>query len=671
MAPRSTRNAHTYEVQASLPHLPVPDLHATLDKYLRSLEPLVSKVCTTPTTIKAYNSQVCLTHSSLTLSPLQEELEKTKKLVNEFGKPGGHGEALQAELVQRAKEKDNWLAEWWEQVAYLSDPTPNALFVNMVTGFGSFQDFDRPVSQARRAAETVRYTCEYLERLKRQQVPPEMMGGRVLCMNMFRRLFSTCRMPEEPTDRFKRVDPATVRHITVFCEGRVFVLRVYDAEDELLTIGDLEVQLLHILRHSAYLNSLPATKRDDDDLPQFVGALTTMRRDKWAEARQTLVEFDPLNERSLGKIEMSLFALCLESSMPDTPSELARQCAAANAGNRWFDKSFQYLVFTNGMVGANMEHANADATVLQSMFRWLGERYLNRNGGYETFIESRHHSLKFLPPPELLRWRLPQEIAVSTIPAALADFQRDGSTLRMLVVRNKSFGKTKLRAVKLFPDTFVQMGVQLAGFRVFGRVVPTYESGHTRMFVEGRTETIRTVTSEVLAWLQIQDQAGADEAEVADKLKRAMVRHKELSIEALSGNGIDRHLLGLQIAAMHKTGSSPPALFTDTSYAKSGGGGNFVLSTSNVSGYPWLWGGFVPMLPHGIGICYGCENDFLSFMITSFDPSGRDQQLPGPPGPRPPRVTAPEFHRALFQAFEDIYTLMERNHKPAKPVSKI
>ncbi|ETM45808.1 hypothetical protein L914_09230 [Phytophthora nicotianae] len=641
MAPRSTRNASTYELQASLPHLPVPSLHTTLDKYLRSLESLVTK----------------------------EELEQTRKLVHEFGKPGGQGEALQTELLQRAKEKENWLAEWWEQVAYLSDPTPNALFVNMVTGFGSFQDFDRPVSQARRAAETVRYTCEYLERLKRELVPPETMGGHVLCMNMFRRLFSTCRIPERPTDRFKRVDPVTIRHITVFCEGRVFVLRVYDADDELLTIGDLEVQLLHILRHSAYLNSLPARKRDAD-LPQFVGALTALRRDKWTETRQAMVEFDPLNERSLDKIESSLFSLCLESSTPGTPSELARQCAAANAGNRWFDKSFQYLVFANGMVGANMEHANADATVLQSMFRWLGERYLNRNGGYETFIESRHHSLEFLPPPELLRWRLSQEITLNTIPTALTDFQRDGSTLRMIVVRNKTFGKTKLRAVKLFPDIFVQMGIQLAGFRVFGRVVPTYESGHTRMFVEGRTETIRSVTSEVLAWLQMQDQPDADEAEVADKLKRAMSRHKEISLEALSGNGIDRHLLGLHIAAMQKTGSPPP-LFTDPSYAKSGGGGNFVLSTSNVSGYPWLWGGFVPMLPHGIGICYGCENDFLSFMITSFDPSDRDQQLPGPPGPRLPRVTAAEFQRALFKAFEDIYALMERNHESLKPVCKM
>ncbi|KAG7399983.1 hypothetical protein PHYBOEH_007324 [Phytophthora boehmeriae] len=639
-------NAKTYELQNSLPHLPVPPLEATLDKYLRSLEPLVT----------------------------QEELQKTRALVKEFGKLRGEGVELQTELFQRAQERENWLAEWWEQAAYLSDRTPNALFVNMVTGFGSFLDFERPVSQARRAAETVRYTCEYLEKLKRQEVPPETMGGRVLCMNMFKRLFSTCRIPGQSMDKFRREDPDTVGHITVFCEGRVFALRVYDAMDELLTIGDLEVQLLHIIRHSLYLNTIPTSKRQvvlgDDTSPQYVGALTSMRRDSWAKARQDLIAFDQMNIQSLDKIETSLFTVCLEESSPATPSGLARQCAAANAGNRWFDKSFQYIVFANGMVGANMEHANVDATVLQSMFRWLGERYLNRNGGYETFIESRHHSLEFLPPPELLRWRLPAEIATTTIPKALTDFNRDGSTLRMVVVRNKSYGKTKLRAVKLFPDTFVQMGIQLASFRLFGRVVPTYESGHSRMFVDGRTETIRTATIEVLAWLKVQDRADADKAEVVHKLKQAMDRHKELSIETLTGNGIDRHLLGLQIAAMQKK-KTPPALFTDPSYAKSGGGGNFVLSTSNVSGYAWLWGGFVPMLPHGIGICYGSESDFLTFMITSFDPSDRDKQLPGPPGPPLPRVTAHEFQRALFQAFDDIYELMESHSKTAQPTAKI
>ncbi|TDH66981.1 hypothetical protein CCR75_006585 [Bremia lactucae] len=632
-----SRQVLTYELQSSLPHLPVPSLHTTLDKYLRSVEPYVSK----------------------------EELEQTKKLVQEFQKPGGQGETLQAELLQRANEKENWLAEWWEQGAYLSTRTPIGLFVNVVAGFGTFHDFNRPVSQARRAAETIRYTCEYLEKLKRELVPPEKRNGHVLCMNMFRRLFSSCRIPASPTDHFKCVDPGTIRHTIVLCDGRIFVLRVYDTQNELLTIGDLEVQLLHILRHAAYLKSLRLNEKES---PQFVGALTAMARDQWANARQTLVEMDPLNERSLDTIESSLFALCLETSSPKTPSELTLQCAATNAGNRWFDKNLQYLVFTNGMVGANMEHAHADATVMQSMFRWLGARFLNRKGSYDTFIQSRQHALGFLPPPELLRWHVPDEIVLNTIPKALTEFQLHGSLFQIEVMRTELFGKTKLLAVNLFSDAFVQMGIQLAGFRLFNRVVPTYESGHTRMFLHGRTETIQTVTNEVLAWLQIHDRSDAKKADVVEKLKRAMTRHQELSREALSGKGIDRHLFGLSMAAMQKTGSIPP-LFTDPTYGKSGGGGKYVLSTSNVSGCPWLWGGFVPMVAHGIGLCYSCERDYIAVMITSFDPSSRDTEFPI--DSNLPRVTASKFQVALLQAFHDIYDLVERTYKSTDPLSKL
>lgn len=49
------------------------------------------------------------------------------------------------------------------------------------------------------------------------------------------------------------------------------------------------------------------------------------------------------------------------------------------------------------------------------------------------------------------------------------------------------------------------------------------------------------------------------------------------------------------------------------------------------------------MLPHGIGLCYGCENDFLAIMITSFDSSDRDKLLPGPPGSRLPE----SLHRSF------------------------
>ena len=38
----------------------------------------------------------------------REEFERTKKIVAEFGRPGGVGEELQKKLLQKAENTENW-----------------------------------------------------------------------------------------------------------------------------------------------------------------------------------------------------------------------------------------------------------------------------------------------------------------------------------------------------------------------------------------------------------------------------------------------------------------------------------------------------------------------------------------------------------------------------------
>lgn len=71
--------------QASLPHLPVPDLVKSIEKYLVAMQPLVGA----------------------------EQLEKTRQVAKDFVKPGGVGEELQQKLLARAKSTDNWVGQQW------------------------------------------------------------------------------------------------------------------------------------------------------------------------------------------------------------------------------------------------------------------------------------------------------------------------------------------------------------------------------------------------------------------------------------------------------------------------------------------------------------------------------------------------------------------------------
>ncbi|KAI7796587.1 putative choline O-acetyltransferase [Triplophysa rosa] len=76
-----------------LPKVPVPDLQHTLNMYLRSVKHVVSK------------TQFC----------------KTKAMVEMFGKPGGLGERLQKQLLERRDATENWMYEYWLDDMYLKN----------------------------------------------------------------------------------------------------------------------------------------------------------------------------------------------------------------------------------------------------------------------------------------------------------------------------------------------------------------------------------------------------------------------------------------------------------------------------------------------------------------------------------------------------------------------
>jgi carnitine O-acetyltransferase len=68
----------------TLPRFPVPPLQQTMDKYLKAVKPLVD----------------------------EEDYINTKKIVEEFRKPGGLGEKLHEKLLERARVTDNWVSKF-------------------------------------------------------------------------------------------------------------------------------------------------------------------------------------------------------------------------------------------------------------------------------------------------------------------------------------------------------------------------------------------------------------------------------------------------------------------------------------------------------------------------------------------------------------------------------
>lgn len=57
-------------------------------------------------------------------------------------------------------------------------------------------------------------------------------------------------------------------------------------------------------------------------------------------------------------------------------------------------------------------------------------------------------------------------------------------------------------AVKVSPDAFIQMALQLTYFTIHGKPTPTYETASTRAYLKGRTETVRSLSMESRAWCE-------------------------------------------------------------------------------------------------------------------------------------------------------------------------
>lgn len=63
------------------------------------------------------------------------------------------------------------------------------------------------------------------------------------------------------------------------------------------------------------------------------------------------------------------------------------------------------------------------------------------------------------------------------------------------------YGGAQIKSWKFSPDAFVQMAFQLAHYRCYNYIAPTYESASTKQFFHGRTETTRSVSNESIQFV--------------------------------------------------------------------------------------------------------------------------------------------------------------------------
>ncbi|GMR34736.1 hypothetical protein PMAYCL1PPCAC_04931, partial [Pristionchus mayeri] len=104
-----------------------------------------------------------------------------------------------------------------------------------------------------------------------------------------------------------------------------------------------------------------------------------------------------------------------------------------------------------------------------------------------------------------------------------------------------------MKKLKCSPDAFIQMSLQLAWFRNQNKFSLTYEASMTRLFREGRTETVRSCSVESCDFVRAMMDPKTSREERVRLLRTACEKHQDQYRDAMTGRGVDRHLFALYV----------------------------------------------------------------------------------------------------------------------------
>ncbi|XP_076023648.1 carnitine O-palmitoyltransferase 1, liver isoform isoform X2 [Genypterus blacodes] len=618
----SSRKPLLYSYQTSLPHLPVPTIRDTLSRYLESVRPMLT----------------------------DPEFDRMTDLAHHF--ESELGARLQRYLKLKALWATNYVSDWWEEYIYLRGRGPIMVNSNYY-GMDFLYVTPTPV-QAARAGNTIAALLLYRRKVNREELKPSRVPGTVipLCAAQCERMFNTTRTPGVQTDVLQHWQDS--EYVAVYHRGRYFRLWVYRA-GRLLCPREIEHQIQKIL------DDLSPPQPGEDRL----GALTAGDRIPWSQVRKQHFS-SGVNKRSLDVIERSAFFVTLDDEeqgmMGEDPAgnldRYAKSLLHGKCYDRWFDKSFSIVIYKNGKSGLNAEHSWADAPTVAHLWEFT----LATDAFQLGYTEDGHCKGdvdRSLPHPQRLVWDITTEVQ-SQVVRSLAVAQALADDVDCHVFPFKEFGKGRIKKLRISPDAFIQLSLQLAYFRDRGGFCLTYEASMTRLFREGRTETVRSCSSESSAFVKALE--GGEEPEQCRRLFRlASERHQNLYRMAMTGAGIDRHLFCLYVVSKY--------LGVDSPFLKEVLSEPWRLSTSqtpvqqmelfdlkNHPDFISLGGGFGPVADDGYGVSYIIVGeDMINFHVSSKHSCKE--------------TDSHRFGAQIKQALLDIMVLLSAEAKPSSTAS--
>jgi len=279
------------------------------------------------------------------------------------------------------------LADWWLRTAYLECRTPVIVHSSPGLVF-PMQKISTREDQLCHAALIIHGSLCFKESIDKGTIPQDYMGSKPLDMSQYYKLFGTTRRPGEQRDEL--VFYPDSKHIAVIYKNHFYQVFVYNDDGSVLSPEEIMKQLLSVREQTQGLVGIP------------VGILTSEDRTVWSKAYARLKK-DSINREAIDVIEKALFTISIDRhnrpvSLPKLSEKIPvgtenlecseRQTAAAkqmihggktNSGNRWFDKTIQFVVGAEGEVGITYEHSAAEGPPIAALMDYVVQYLENNN----------------------------------------------------------------------------------------------------------------------------------------------------------------------------------------------------------------------------------------------------------------------------------------------------
>ena len=575
--------------ESELPALPLPTIEDSLDLYLTSARAFLNAT----------------------------ELERTSEAVRVFKRESG--KFLQETLESRhiALEIDNWQYDLQVSGVYLRRRMP-------IHPFGTFYGVhfltDRPHSQAERAAIIAETAYAFQRKLEANELEPDYLNDERLCPQSLSWLFNACREPHRNVDKMRK--HGRNEYLVVLRRGHVFKIEL-EQESQPVTRAKLRNAFDEILDLSSQL--LPS-----------IATLTADERDSWAELRGVVKSTNLRNHNTIDTIEAAAFVICLDDSSPVTPTERCNSLLLGDPGNRWSDKTLQFVVCANGISGYICEHSMLDVASLRQINesittaiteptletgfngtvdgkpRILEElRFCINNALVDNIDRVHNHAITTFKPVEFAHFRLP------------------------------SMGNVFLRHRKIPSKSGIQIVIQLASLLYYGVQYPSWETLTMMLFRSGRLDWIQSVSPAMFKFCETAFREDIGLIERSKLLREAAGTHANTMTRISRGRGFAAHLEALREVAQQE--GALPEFFNDPTWEMMRVLSPRKLKTDASGGLKAQEAGFFMPDPESVFIHYEIDEGECRFFVQSTE--GRTER----------------FCEALEKAAEQICRLLEES----------